>query len=186
MNETIRSILGRRSVRSYTDEKVPMEDLEQIVKCGQYAANGMGLQPWHFTVVQNQRLLESIAAEYRNIIADPKVGAGRRGAGDPKFSCIWNAPTLIIISGEVDETLVAVDCGNAAQNMAVAATSLGIASCIVASVREALTTQTGRLLRQELGIPEGFVPYFGLTLGYADEKPRERDARREDSINYVL
>jgi nitroreductase len=165
---------------------VSVEDLGQIVKCGQYAANGMGLQPWHFTVVQNKVLLDRISEEYRKIIADPKIGAGRRGAGDPKFSCIWNAPTLVIISGEVDEILVAVDCGNAAQNMAVAATSLGIASCIVASVKEALSTPNGKLLCQELGIPDGFVPYFGLTLGYANEKPRERDPRREDSVNYVL
>ena len=45
MNETITSILGRRSIRKYKDRAVRMEDLELIVKCGQYAATGMGRQP---------------------------------------------------------------------------------------------------------------------------------------------
>ena len=59
MNEVIKTILQRRAVRKYEDRPVSREDLELIVKCGQYAATGMGIQPWHFTVVTDRAVLTS-------------------------------------------------------------------------------------------------------------------------------
>lgn len=184
MNETIRNILNRRSTRAFSDRQVAKEDVELIVKCGTCAANGMDLQPWHFTVIQSREMLAKISAEYRKYLADPKKGAGHRGAGDPEYDCIYGAPTLIIVSGETDGTIVAVDCGNAVENMAVAATSLGLGSCFIASV-SVVFEGSGASLKEELGIPEDFVPMFSLALGYADELPPEREERRKDAVNFV-
>lgn len=185
MNDTIKNILERRSVRSYEPTPVPREILEQIVQCGMYAANGMGLQPWHFTVVGRKDILEQIAARYRDEISDPRIGSGRQGYGDPNFDCLWGAPAAIIVSGESEGFYVAVDCANAMQNMAVAATSLGLGSCFVAHIKLPLVGEKGKWLKNELGIPEDFVPYFVLAVGYSNEEPGKRDERRQDAVNFV-
>ena len=44
MNETMQSILTRRSVRSYKPDMIPEDVLERILKAGTYAATGMGRQ----------------------------------------------------------------------------------------------------------------------------------------------
>ena len=72
MNETIQTLLTRRSIRSYKPEPVSREALEQIVECGQFAATAMGCQPWHFTVVTDRALLDKISA----------------ACGDPELSLI--------------------------------------------------------------------------------------------------
>ncbi len=54
MNETIKSILGRRSVKEYRPEQIKAEELEMILLAGRYAPSGMNRQPWLFVVIQNK------------------------------------------------------------------------------------------------------------------------------------
>ena len=70
MNETIQVLLTRRAIRAYENKPVSRADLETIVQCGQYAATGMGLQPWHFTVVTDRALLDQISQANRRVLLD--------------------------------------------------------------------------------------------------------------------
>ena len=45
MNEVIRALKERRSIRSYRTEQVREEDLQQILEAATYAPSGMGAQP---------------------------------------------------------------------------------------------------------------------------------------------
>lgn len=51
--ETLDAIKGRRSVRSYKSEKIPIEKLEKIVDAGMWAPSGSNEQPWEFIAVVN-------------------------------------------------------------------------------------------------------------------------------------
>lgn len=53
MNETIQTLLTRRSVRKYQNIQIKENDLNLILKAGCYAPTGMGDQPWHFVAIQN-------------------------------------------------------------------------------------------------------------------------------------
>lgn len=44
MNETINTMLTRRSIRSFEDKQVNEADIEQIVEAGLYAPSGMNCQ----------------------------------------------------------------------------------------------------------------------------------------------
>ena len=44
MNETLKTLMERRSVRSYKEEQVPEDILQQILEAGEYAPSGMGSQ----------------------------------------------------------------------------------------------------------------------------------------------
>ncbi|MGE5561185.1 MAG: nitroreductase family protein [Chloroflexota bacterium] len=184
MNETMKSLLTRRSIRSFETRQVPDDLLQQIVEAGRYAATGMGRQPWHFTVVQNRALLDWIVAEnVKAILASGNERTIER-AKDPNYDNFYHAPTVIVVSGTGEGSIVIADCANAMQNMAVAAHSLGLGSCYLASFSMAF--RDGRMpeLAQRLGVPEGFTPMFALAVGYA-AGPAPEPAPRKDNVNYI-
>ena len=61
MNETLNTILTRRSTRKFADKGISREDMELIVQAGLHAPSGMGRQTWQFTVVQNQEMIRRLA-----------------------------------------------------------------------------------------------------------------------------
>lgn len=186
MNETIKVLLGRRSIRAYENKPVAREDLDTIVKCGQYAATGMGMQPWHFTVITDRGVLDQISAANKKImLADPNTPAPvKEMAQSPDFDSFRGAPAAILVSGENGETNTIADCANATENMAVAAKALGLGSCYIASHKVCMLAPGGEELKKLAGIPEGYVPYFALAVGYAAEDP-EPAPRKEGTVSYI-
>lgn len=53
MNETIQTILTRRSIRSFKEQPIAKEDLDLMIQAALHAPSGMGLQTWQFTVITN-------------------------------------------------------------------------------------------------------------------------------------
>ena len=60
MNETMQTILTRRSTRKFKVQEIPQTDLDQILKAALYAPSGMGKQTWQFTVVTNQEIIHRL------------------------------------------------------------------------------------------------------------------------------
>ena len=85
MNETIKNILERRSVRSYKTTQVKDQDIELILQCGFYAATAMGKQPWHLTVVQNRELMDKITAVNKELSLNSTIEFVKQMASRPDF-----------------------------------------------------------------------------------------------------
>lgn len=181
MNQTIETILNRRSVRDYQNKPVPREALEQIVECGLFAATALGKQPWHLTVVTNRAVLDDISRVNRRLLLE----AGNEMGKDEAFDNFRGAPCAIVLSGEEGNPFSDIDCANATENMALAAWSMGIASCYIASFRPAFSAEEAPELRAKLGIPDGYRPTLALALGYARELPTERAPRRDGTVHFV-
>ncbi|MEI3340176.1 MAG: nitroreductase family protein [Eubacterium sp.] len=60
MNEVIKTIYNRKSVRNFSQDAVAIEDLKIIAEAGVWAPNSMNAQEWHFTVVSNPTLVEKM------------------------------------------------------------------------------------------------------------------------------
>ena len=185
MNETINTILTRRSMRSYEPTPVPREMIELILQCGQYAPSGTNRQSWHFTVVTNRALLNKISAENKKVLLQSPDEALRARGLDPDFDSFRGAPMAIIVSGDPAVRYSMADCANAVENMALAATSLGLGSCYLASFKLAMEQPEGAHLLQELKIPEGYFPVFALSLGYGNEVLGPRQPRKENAITFI-
>lgn len=185
MNETIKSILTRRSNRSFKDTAIEKDKLELILKCALFSPTARGIQPWHFTVVTGRKMLDKISAINKKEALCGNNPNAKMSAMTEDYDNFRGAPTAIIASGMCEQKYAEVDCANAVTNMSVAAHSLGLGSCYIASFRPAFSTEQGEELKKELGIPEGYTPYFALALGYIQEPPQERAARREGTINYI-
>ena len=164
MNETIKTLLSRRSVRSFEDKPVPKDLVNAIIECGKYAATGGGAQPWHFTVVTNRQWMDDVSKLNKEIYLQSPVERLRIKAQNPEYSDFYKAPMAIIVSG--NSPRAQADCANATQNMAVAAASLGLGSCYIASFKACADSEAGKALFSQLPLPEGFEPQFALALGY--------------------
>ncbi|NLJ85356.1 MAG: hypothetical protein GX322_02860 [Firmicutes bacterium] len=185
MNETIKHILARRSIRKYRSIPVEEEKISTIVECGQYAPSAMNRQPWHFTVITNRKVLDRISEENRKVLLQSTDERARSRAAEPGFDSFRGAPAAVIVSGDSEASFAAADCANAVENMAIAACSLGLGSCYIASFKIAMEKPEGAFLLRELGIPKGYRPLYALTLGYSDETLGERAPRRENTVTFI-
>jgi nitroreductase len=184
MNKTIKVLLERRAVRGYEKKPVSREDLDTIVKCGQYAPTAMAIQPWHFTVVTSRAVLDKLVAANREIMSGAPEEFVRAMAADPDFDTFRGAPCAILVSGQDDKSNTIADCANATENMAIAAEALGLNSCYLASHQICLNAPGSETIKKELGIPDGYISYFALAIGYGTEQP-EAKPRREGTVNYI-
>jgi len=164
-NPTIENILNRRSIRSYEPRAVEEEKIAAILECARFAPSAQNRQPWHFTVITDRRLLDKISAANKKVMLASPEERVRQMAASPDFDCFRGAPMAVIVSGEAEARFAPGDCANAVQNMAIAAQSLGLGSCYLASFRIALEVPEGAPLVKELGIPEGFTPLYALAIG---------------------
>ena len=186
MNPTIKSILSRRSKRAYKKDQVSDADLDTILQAGLHAATARNLQPWHFTVIQNQQVIRKIDEAAKKTIRQSNDTSYLSRVDDPGFTLFFHAPTVIIVSGDTKAPYAMTDCANATQNICVAAHSLGLGSCYIASfIRAFQDTDTAISLKKELGIPDTHTPRFAVSLGYTDGDMPEIKIRRQDVINHI-
>jgi nitroreductase len=185
MNEVIKTIMNRRSIRKYKKEQITDAELHQILEAAINAPNAGNHQKWHFTVIQNREKLDSMIEQTKENIrnSDNEFLKGR--IKDPTFSPFHNAPTVVIISGEDNNQFVKVDCGLAAENMFLAAESMNMGACVVGSPDMLFETERVAEVKKELGIPEGYSHICTVTLGYKDCETPEAKPRSWDVINYI-
>ncbi len=184
-NETIKSIMERRSTRAYEPEQIKDEELQTIIECGLWAPSAMNLQSWHFTVIQNADLIDWMNEQVRPKLP-PEATERMKGRfnGRDDFSIFYGAPTLILVSGDSANGSAASDCGFATENMCLAAHSLGIGSCIVGLATLVFDDENAAEYIEELGVPSGYKPFYAIALGYpAMEMPKP--ARVDGKVNYI-
>jgi nitroreductase len=104
---------------------------------------------------------------------------------DVNYHGLYEAPTLIIISGRKEFIPLEFDCAAATQNMLLAAESIGLGSCWVYFPMFAFdSTQAGDLLK-ELKIPMGYSPYCSLILGYKEGSAVDKAERKLNPITFI-
>ena len=84
MNEVIRALKERRSIRSYRTEQVREEDLQQILEAATYAPSGMGAQPVILVAVQDPATIARLS----------QLNAAVMGTKTDPF---YGAPTVVVV-----------------------------------------------------------------------------------------
>lgn len=185
INETLKILKQRRSIRSYKDEQITDEELQAVLEAGQYAPNA-GDQAWHFTAVQNRKLLERLNLAAKEAAKQMDMEHLRRLGNDEQFHCLYHAPTLIIISGDERAPMpLDADCAAAMENLLLAAESVGLGSCWIFFVLLAFHSSQGAELRKELKFPEGFKPYDAAVFGYKQDAVSKAPVRKPNLVTYI-
>lgn len=159
--DMLNTILHRRSVRQYTDERIPEDKLNAILYAGLAAASSKNRRPWEFIVVRDKEMLS-------------KLSACRPGAGN----LLGNCDTAIVVSADSELVDVWVeDCASAITQMHLMADALGVGSCWL-QVRLRATAdgqrETQSVVKEHLGIPEKYSVMAILTLGMPASHPGAR------------
>ncbi len=167
------AIAGRRSVREYTGQAVDERIIERLILAAVLAPNAVNLQPWTFTVVRDQKLLDQISREAKlHLRATLPEGARtehfRAMIDDPEFHIFYQAPVLILISGEADGPWIVEDCALAAENLMLSAHAAGLGTSWIGFAQTYLNTPAGKKL---LGLPEAWVPVAPIILGHPKSMP---------------
>ena len=166
MNETLQTILNRRSIRAYEPEQIKEQDLQFILEAGRYAPSGMNTQPWHFSVIQGKDLLDKI----NGVIKEGLLKSGNPQMADraktADFSIFYHAPTLIIVSADPKAATPQFDATLAMGNMFLAAASLGVGSCWIHAISVTLNNESAKGMLKELAVPYGYVIYSSGAFGY--------------------
>jgi len=180
-NETMQSILARRSYKIFDGRPIDDEALETILTAGQYAPTGMNMQPWHFTVIRSKEMLEKVGAARNALPLPPPVAAAM--PADAKIDAMRSAPVLILISAS-GSPCAPQDCIFAMGNMFIAAASLGIMSgWDHATIVDLFADGKNAELKKEL-IPEGNTLYAAAFFGYPGPEVKDR-GERKSTVQYV-
>jgi len=185
MNEALQVIYNRRSIRKYKSEQVPEAELKEILTAAINAPNAGNRQQWHFTVVQNKAVLDKVKSVMKENMLNSGLDFMVKRASEPGFVAFFDAPLLIIISGDEKSKFSGIDCGAAAENIALAAESLNIGSCLMTSSEFLFAGERGNELMKELGIPDGYRHVCAVTLGYKEGENPPAKPRNEEVINYI-
>ena len=187
MNLVLENIKKRRSIRKYKEMQIEQEKIEAIIEAGLYAPSGHNAQSWHFTVLQNKEVIDQISAGTKEALKDCETPLFRRMARNESFHILYDAPTVIVVSGKKEGAYsMEADLGAATQNMLLAAESLGVSSCWIGLVVEYFKGEEKEQRNEEIGVPEGYEVQYAVTLGYSSlEGNPKPHARKENTVNYI-
>ena len=175
MNEVLKAIANRYSCRAYTDVMPDDDTLQAIAKAAVAAPSGMNRQGWRVIVIKDTALLQEIDTYSMASFKAQADQSTYKRMMDRGGKMLYNAPCMIVVVTEPDSS--SMDCGIVAQNITLAATSLGLGSVICGILGMPLAGERGEEFKNRLGFPDGFGFGIAILLGYADKEgaPHEPD-----------
>jgi nitroreductase len=191
-NPVLQNIYSRRSVRGYKPDHVPDDVLLELIKAGIYAPSARNQQLWRFVVVTDKSRIDEYADRAKQLwqgYIPLKVAAalGIGGSDISRYAKMLNAPGLhlfhhapaLVFIFAPKARLISEDCACAAENMMLAARSLGLGSCWIGL---AGPLGTDKKTRDELKVPKGYVLMATLVFGYPTNEVRKAPERNLDVI----
>jgi len=186
MNETLRTIAKRYSCRAFTDKKPSDGDLKTIANASLCSPSGMNRQHWQIIVVKNAELIAELEEEGLCTLANLPDKSMLERINKRGGRLFYNAPVMIMLAVKeaVPKGAELIDLGIAAQNIALAATSLGIDNLLCGLVSFAFAGEKREYFKEKLKFPEGYEVGLAVLLGYA-EKPSHPHMPNKEKVTVV-
>jgi nitroreductase len=159
----------RKSVRSFTGERVSKEDIYKILRAGMAAPAAVHMMPWKFIVVTDEAKLKALAN------------------GLPFAQMLVKAKTGIVVCAVPDEAamqseeLAILDCTCASENILLAAEALGLGAVWTAvyPVKDLM-----EFVRNELNIPQNVMPLNVIPIGHPTGEDKVQDKYDVKNIHW--
>lgn len=169
VNETIKIIHQRKSVRNFTDEAVTKEQLEILVRAGMAAPTAVNCQPWQFVIVDNKEIKDKYAK------------------GNRQESIINKSQALIVVccdmnlENDIAKKYWQQDCSAATENILLAAESMGLGA-LWTGVYPA--EDRVKIVSENFGLPETVVPLCVILVGHPDGSDQPKDKYKPERIHW--
>ena len=172
MNESIKNMIERRSVRGYKPDMIPKEDLDLILEAGTYAATGMGMQSPIIVAVTDKATRDQLS----------KMNADVMGTDTDPF---YGAPVVLVVLADKNRPTYIYDGSLVMGNLMNAAASLGIGSCWIHRAKEEFESAEGQEILKDLGIEGEYEGIGHCVLGYVDGEYPATHPRKDNWVYYV-
>lgn len=173
----IENILSRRSIRQFKDQVIPKPVLEQLLACAIAAPSANNMQTWRFYVLQGSEKIKRL----KMVITD---AIERMEGKKVKFYGFNNPDTVVILTNDIRNKNGAIDCACAAENLMLAASSLGIGSVWNNALIHLCEEDSVKEYMAEIGIHKRHRVYSVICLGYPDETIKKVE-RRQDIVYWI-
>ena len=170
MNEILKLLEERRSVRAYRKEQITDEQLEAILRAGIWAPSAKNQQSPVVVVVQDPETVAELS----------RLNAQIMGAHTDPF---YGAPTVLVVLADPAVRTYLHDGALVMGNLMLAAHSIGLGSCWINRARELFDMPEGKALLQKWGLDEKYRGVGHCILGYADGPAPQPKPRKE---NYII
>ena len=174
MNEVLKCILKRRSIRKFKAEMPKKEDIDQIIEAGLYAPSGRGLQSSIILAITNKELRDRISRDNCLVV-------GKEANSDP----FYGAPVILIVLGDKSSSNRVYDGSLVMENMMLAATSLGLGSIWINRAKEEFETDAYKQLLKDLQIEGEWEGIGHCAIGYIDGDVPQAAPRRPGRVYYI-
>lgn len=173
IDTVMENILTRTSIRAYTDQSVPDEMIETMLRAGMAAPTAMNRQPWEFVVVKDREILDSLAGrlKYAKMLVQAPLAI---------VVCAKSTITLNATGETVTNNFWVDDASAATENILLAAHALGLGAVWTA----ASDAERSSAVRQILGIPADISPLCVIPIGFPGENPEPKDKWKPEKIHY--
>jgi nitroreductase len=174
MNEVIKAMKERRSIRKFKAEMPLKADLEQIVEAGLYAANGRGKQAVITIAVTDKELRDKLSAVNNEIMGGPE-------GNDP----FYGAPAILIVLANKEVPTAPYDGSLVMGNLMLAAHSLGLGSIWIHRAKEEFEMPEYQKLLKDLGIEGEWEGIGHCAVGYIDGENPAAAPRNDGRVFWV-
>lgn len=175
MNQTIKELKGRKSVRVYEERDIEPEKKKAIIDAALQAPTAGNMTLYSIIDVTDQKRKETLAVTCDNQPFIAKAPMVLVFVADYQkwydLFCLYE--DNVRRPGPGDLLLALDDALIAAQNAVVAAQSLGIGSCYIGDIMEHYETH-----RDLLDLPQYAVPAVMVVFGYPTKQQMEREKPR--------
>ncbi len=171
MNEVLNNIYTRRSIRKFTDQAVPGNLVDEVVKAGTCAPSGKNLQTYRFFIMQKEASILAL----QDIVA--------KGMENPSYT-FYGTKALVIVTCSKEDVNGVEDGSCALENMMLAAHALGLGSCWINQLKYCGDKPEVAAYLDQIGLPEGRRVVGMLALGYAANEGTEHP-RQEGLVTYL-
>ncbi len=171
MEQILKAMKERRSIRSFASEMPPREALDKILEAGLYAASGMGRQAAIAIEVTDKKTRDELADDNR------AIGGWQEG-----FDPFYGAPAVIIVLADKSCPTGIYDGSLMMGNLMLAAHSLGLGSIWIHRAKEEFEMPKYKKLLKKLGIEGEWEGVGHCAVGYMKGPLPAPPARKEGRI----
>ncbi len=172
MNQTLQTILSRKSVKKFKSDSVDKQLIEQIVRAGMQAPTGLNKQSPIILAITNKEVRDKLS----------RINAGN----DPflRPDPFYGAPVVLVVLADKSVPTHVYDGTLVMGNMLLAAHSLGLGACWIHRAKETFETPEGKQILRDLGVEGEYEGIGNCIVGYADMTPAEKP-RKENWVYYI-
>jgi nitroreductase len=183
MNETIKQLNERKSVRAFLERAISKEAKDAIIRAACEAQTAGNQQLYTTIDVTDPKIKERLieTCDHQPFIASAKMVLIFCADCKKWYDAFRYTDCEPRLPGVGDLLLAVSDANIAAQNAVTPAESLGIGSCYIGDIMENCEAQ-----RALLNLPEYVFPAAMLVFGYPTEQQRSREKPRRAELKHIV